>query len=64
VFTGGIVVESTRREDFYSDITFELFIVGAIDDTHPTGADLFQDAVVAECLANHEEGNLLLGGPF
>jgi hypothetical protein len=38
--------------------------MGAIDDTHPTGADLFQDAVVAECLANHVEGNLLLGGPF
>ncbi len=35
------------------DIAAQVLIVGAIDLAHPARADLLQDAVVADCLANH-----------
>jgi hypothetical protein len=38
-----------------------LFITGAVNYTHPSGAYFFEDSVMAECLANHEEGPALCG---
>src|SRR5712691_9772946 len=58
---GSIVAEGTRRQDLERHITLKLLIAGAIDHAHSTGAHLFQDAVMAECLANHAEGTYPCG---
>src|SRR6266478_6822470 len=61
VSAGGIVAEGPRRQNLERHITLKLLIAGAIDHAHSTGANLFQDAVMAECLANHAEGTYPCG---
>src|ERR1700751_753772 len=48
-----IVAESAGGQHFQRHIALQLLVAGSIDHTHSTGSDLFHDAVVAECLANH-----------
>jgi hypothetical protein len=39
-------------ENLNGDFPVEVLVLGAIHFTHATGTDLFEDAVVAECLAD------------
>src|SRR5260370_33075310 len=59
VSTGSVVTQSARRQNLQCYIALKLLITGAVNHTHPSGGYFFQDAVVAECLANHEEGPAL-----
>ncbi len=61
VSTGCVVTQSARGQNLHGHIAIELLITGAVNYTHPSGGYFFQDAVVAECLANHEEGPALCG---
>src|SRR5579859_359583 len=45
--------EQALRKHLESDFTFELLVIGLVDDAHPTCADLVKNAVVGNCLANH-----------
>src|SRR5467141_1100159 len=54
--TGRVIAQSTRGQNLQCHITVEQLIPGAVHHTHPSGGYFFQDAVVAECLANHGEG--------
>jgi hypothetical protein len=44
-----------QRKDIYGDLAVEVLIMGAIHDTHSTLAEPFEDLVVQEGLADHEE---------
>src|SRR5712691_10575847 len=57
--TGSVITQSARGKNLNGHIAIQLLITGAVNHTHPSGGYLFQDAVVAECLANHEEGPAL-----
>ncbi len=56
---GRVVTQSARGQNLQCHIAVELFITGAVNHTHSSGGYFFQDAVVAECLANHGEGPAL-----
>jgi len=51
--TGRIVAELAGREDLQGHIAIQPLIEGAVDDTHSTRPDLFNDQVVADSLADH-----------
>src|SRR5260370_27807176 len=57
--SGRVVTQSARGQNLQCHIAVELFITGAVNHTHSSGGYFFQDAVVAECLANHGEGPAL-----
>jgi len=59
---GGIVAEGTRRQNLESHITLKLLIAGAIDHAHSTGANLFQDAVMAEVFGQSSRRGPILEG--
>ena len=54
---GGFVGQRARRQNLQGHVAVELLVVGAIHHTHPAFTDFPNDAVVAECEANHGEGN-------
>jgi len=39
----------SRRKDFQRDVAIEALVMRAKDNTHPSGTDLFQNAVMGEC---------------
>ena len=47
-----------RRQKLQRNVTAEFGVVGAIHHTHPTRADLLEDAIVRDDLANHVGGRL------
>ena len=47
------VLRDLRRQELQRDITVESGVVGAIHHTHPPRADLRDDAIVRDDLANH-----------
>ena len=57
------VGQRTCRQHFERDIAVQLLVVRAIDDAHAARANLFDDAIMAETLANelgrrlHQSGN-------
>ena len=42
-----------RRQKLQRNVAAESGVVGAIHHTHPTRADLLEDAIVRDDLANH-----------
>jgi hypothetical protein len=48
------VIREFVRQKFQCDMTPETEIFGLVNNTHPTAADFFQNAVVRDGLANHE----------
>ena len=52
-FAGGFVSEDSGRQNFQRDVAVKPFVMGAIDDAHPPGADFFEDKVAADGLADH-----------
>ena len=52
MLAGGFVDQRTGRKDFDGNIAGEMLIAGAIDLSHTTGADLLDDAVVAQFETN------------
>jgi hypothetical protein len=50
--------ERPGGQNFDGDISFQAFISGPIDNTHTSGADFFDDAIMSESLTYH--GGLLL----
>ena len=48
----GLLKLAEMRQDLNGYVAAEVLVVGAVDDTHPPGTDLFDDAIVAECTAN------------
>jgi hypothetical protein len=52
MLAGGFVGKRTGRKDLNGNITGEVLVAGAIDISHTTGADLFDDAVVAQLKAD------------
>jgi hypothetical protein len=53
--TGSLIVESTRRKNFDSYFTVEVFIMGTINHAHSTRTDFLDDAVVAQCFADQRK---------
>src|SRR5580704_340114 len=47
--------DRSGRKNFQSDISIELLVVCAIDFAHATSADLLDNTIMAELVANHEE---------
>jgi hypothetical protein len=50
--------ESPGGQHFDGDISFQAFISSPIDNTHPSGTDFFDDAIMSESLTYHG-GSLL-----
>jgi hypothetical protein len=50
--------QSPGGQNFKGDISFQAFISGPIDNAHTSGADFFDDAIMAESLTYHG-GSLL-----
>ena len=48
-----VVGQRAGGQDLQRDVAVEPLVVGAIDDAHAAFADLLEDAVVAEGLADH-----------
>jgi hypothetical protein len=53
LLTRGVVGERADGKDSYSDVAIGLFVVGAIDHTHPSFSEFFDDPVVSNSLANY-----------
>jgi len=49
---GRFVSERAVWEDFDGNITLKMFVAGAVHFSHAASADLLDDAVVAQSLAN------------
>ena len=47
------VGDELGREDLQGDLAVELQVEGLVDNPHPATADLFEDLVVGEALADH-----------
>ena len=52
MLAGCFVDQGSGRKDFNGNITIEVLVAGAIDISHATGADLFDDTVVAQFKAD------------
>jgi hypothetical protein len=52
MFAGGLVNDSTGWKNFDGDITGEVLVTSAVNFTHAAGADLLDDAVVAQLSAD------------
>jgi len=50
---GGLVSQRAFGKDFDGNVSAQMLIAGALDHPHAPAADLFDDAVVPERLANH-----------
>jgi hypothetical protein len=50
----GCIGERTGRKDFDGNITGEALVAGAKDLSHAASADLLDDAVVAQLVANEQ----------
>ena len=48
-----MVARELRRQKLQRNVAAESGVVGAIHHTHPTRADLLEDAIVRDDLANH-----------
>ena len=48
------VLGYVRRKEFESYETAEFSVFGLVDDTHPPAAQLLGDAVMRDCLADHD----------
>lgn len=67
---GAIVGNGAGKENLEGNYTVEVFILGAVNDTHPAAADSLDDSVVAqgpadewvvtECIGGHGEESFLL----
>ena len=51
--TDGFIGQSTGRKNLQSDVAVEFFVVSAVDYAHSTGADEFDDAIVAQRIPKH-----------
>src|ERR1700731_3335791 len=62
--TSRVIIKGTRWQNFDRHVAVQLLVVRAIDHTHATGPDFFEDTVVAEHLADHSRSllALILGG--
>src|SRR6185503_14004812 len=47
---GAVVSEHAGRQHLQRDVAIEMLVVGAVDDTHPAGADLFEHAEMRQRL--------------
>ncbi len=51
------ILRELGREELDGDLAAETRVLGAVDDTHPAFADLVEDAVVGDGLADHFQIN-------
>src|SRR5437899_9773915 len=62
-FAACFISEKTGRKNLYSDVTLEVFIMGAIDLGHTSRSDFVLHDIMAEFLADHHRfapGDILL----
>src|SRR5579859_1213133 len=60
-FARRVLSQLSGREDFQGNISVEPLIARSIDNAHSTGADLFEDMVMADSLADHGLGTCRWG---
>ena len=53
-FAGILVTKRIGGKNFQRNIAIELFIVRSVHNAHPARTDFRDDAVMTECLADHE----------
>ena len=51
-----LISQHAGKKNFESDVAVELLIVGTVNNTHATGTNLLNDAIVAKYLADELEG--------
>ena len=54
-----LVAERAGRQNLEGDVAVQALIMGPEHQTHASGADLLENAVMAECFPNHREETLL-----
>src|SRR4029453_6438873 len=52
------IVEVRLGQDLQRDLAAQADVLGLVDDTHPASAELIDDAVVRDGLADHLRGTL------
>jgi hypothetical protein len=52
LLSGSLIRQSTNWEDLHCDVALELLIVPTVHNSHSTRGDLFENAIVAELLAD------------
>ena len=53
--SAGAIVGQLRRQELQRDVPAEPQVLGPVDDAHAAAAELFDDAVVRDRPADHEE---------
>src|SRR5580658_8821273 len=53
------VISIADRQNFYSNVTVEAFVAGAVDFAHAASADLLQQTIMAQTLDRHPGGTSL-----
>jgi hypothetical protein len=61
---GLCVVGDIGRQEFERNETVQLYVFGFVHDTHPAAAQLLDDAVVGDGLADHLFEGLTAAVPF
>src|SRR5215472_16452561 len=56
------ILSDIVRKEFQSDKAAEFGVFCFVNHTHPTATELFQDAVVRDCLPNHGREDSLCDG--
>src|ERR1700686_4448509 len=52
-FAGSRIVLHLRRQEFQRDMAVQIEVFGFVDHTHPAAAQLLDDAIVRDGLADH-----------
>src|SRR5271156_4216358 len=56
LFSCSFVSDRAAGQHLHCNVTVELFVMGAVNFTHPARADLLNDSIMAERPANHGQG--------